>query len=372
VTDSSLFLATLSRLGDERFTGTLRADGVRVGGTIVLDSGLVIAAETAAAPGLEPLLLRSGRISGEAWTETFAEAAPEGRLRAALIERGLLGSASVQVLTQTAAMDAVFALALAEVHSCLPAPAGAGVAPLVPIVPGLDIGWVVRETRRRLEVAAAWREQGLDPWVRPRRTAAEPPIDATRMEVLARVNGRRACRDIAFLLGRGLFAVMSDLRLLLQDGQIDVGPPAPAAVAVPLGPATPASPPRSPTPGRPPRPAAPGPSARSPMPVRPRGPAAPAPLRGPAVPAPPGGPVVPASPRGPVAPAPPPGREPEPPGQAGRSASAGLAMPEALAALTAGADRVAEDDLENVSEPEDAGTSQRRRLLPRWNGRGQA
>lgn len=108
------------------------------------------------------------------------------------------------------------------------------------------------------------------------------------------------------------------------------------------------------------------------MPVRPRGPAAPAPLRGPALPAPPGGPVVPASPRGPVAPAPPPGREPEPPGQAGRSASAGLAMPEALAALTAGADRVAEDDLENVSEPEDAGTSQRRRLLPRWNGRGQA
>jgi len=47
-------------------------------------------------------------------------------------------------------------------------------------------------------------------------------------------------------------------------------------------------------------------------------------------------------------------------------------MQEALAALTAGADRVAEDDLENVSEPEDAGTSQRRRLLPRWNGRGQA
>ncbi|OHV32640.1 MULTISPECIES: hypothetical protein [Pseudofrankia] len=239
MTDSRLFLTTLSRLGDEEFTGTLRAEGIRVGGTIVLDSGLVIAAETAAAPGLEPLLLRSGRISGEDWTETFAQAAPEGRLRAALVERGLLGSASVQVLTQTAAMDAVFALALAEVHTCLPDPAGPSMPPLVPIVPGMDVGRVVRETRRRLDVAAGWRELGLDPWVRPHPTASDPPIDEGRAEILTRVNGRRTCRDIAFLLGRGLYAVMSDLGLLLQDGQIALRPPGPAAVASPPGPARP-------------------------------------------------------------------------------------------------------------------------------------
>jgi len=72
VTDSSLFLTALSDLGEERFLGTLRAEGARVGGTVVFRSGLVIAADTAAAPGLEPLLLRSGRISGEDWTDIFA------------------------------------------------------------------------------------------------------------------------------------------------------------------------------------------------------------------------------------------------------------------------------------------------------------
>ncbi|WP_083420089.1 DUF4388 domain-containing protein [Pseudofrankia sp. BMG5.36] len=233
MTDSLLFLTTLSRLGDEQFTGTLRVEGARVGGMIVFHSGLVIAAETAAAPGLEPLLLRSGRISGEDWTETFAQAAPEGRLRAALVERGLLGSASVQVLTQTAAMDAVFALAVAEVHTCSPDPAGPGLPPLVPLVPGMDVGRVVRETRRRVDIAAEWRERGLDPWVRPHPTASAPPINEDRAEVLTRVNGRRTCRDIAFLLGRGLFAVMSDLRLLLEDGQIALQPLMPAATGTP-------------------------------------------------------------------------------------------------------------------------------------------
>src|SRR5262245_50132521 len=132
---SDLLVASLTGLGDEKFSGVLRVEGVRAGGTVELSSGLVIAAQTTAAPGLEPILLRSGRVSGEDWTDTFAQAAPAGQLRAALVERGLLSDTAIQVLTQTAAVDAVFALALAEVQTCVPDPAGSGLPPLVPLVP---------------------------------------------------------------------------------------------------------------------------------------------------------------------------------------------------------------------------------------------
>lgn len=235
---ATLLLTELHRLGEERFSGVLRVEGARVGGTITLTAGVVIAAETAAAPGLEPLLLRSGRVSGEDWTDTFAAAAPQGELRSALVDRGLLGSASVQVLTQTAAVDAVFALALAAVHSCVPDPAGPALPPLVPISPGMDVGRIVRETQRRLGIATGWWELGLDPQIRPWPTTAAPPIDANRAEVLTRVNGRRTSRDIAFLLGRGLFAVMSDLAWLLQDRQITLEPP---KISPPPSPTTPAA-----------------------------------------------------------------------------------------------------------------------------------
>ncbi|MBL7502615.1 hypothetical protein I6A84_33435 [Frankia sp. CNm7] len=216
--DGYVLLDVLSRLGEERFSGTLRAEGARVRGTVVLSSGLLIAADTPVAPGVESLLVGSGRISREDWTDAFNRASPAGRMRAELVERGLFGDAAAQVVTQTAAMDAVFALALADVFACVPDPVKAD--PLMPLVPGMDVGRVVRETRRRLVVAAEWHELGLRARAQPRATSAAPPIDEGRAEILARVNGRRTAGDLAFLLGRGLFAVMSDMALLCRDGQI--------------------------------------------------------------------------------------------------------------------------------------------------------
>lgn len=216
--DGYVLLDVLSRLGEERFSGTLRAEGARVGGTLVLSSGLLIAADTPITPGVRSLLLRSGRVSQEDWAELLARSAPAGRLRAELVERGLLGDASVQVLTQTAAMDAVFALALEDVFACLPEPDVGD--PPIPLDPGMDVGRVVRETRRRLAVAAGWRELGLHARAHPRTTSSAPPIDAGRAEILANVNGRRTVSDLAFQLGRGLFAVMVDMVVLFRDGQI--------------------------------------------------------------------------------------------------------------------------------------------------------
>ncbi|MBL7492753.1 hypothetical protein I6A60_32760 [Frankia sp. AgB1.9] len=227
--DGYVLLDELSRLGEERFSGTLRAEGARVGGTVVLSTGLLVAAETPVTPGVEALLLRSGRIARQDWAGALAEAIPPGGLRGALVGRGLLGDASAQVVTQTAALDALFALALEDVFACVPDPDVTD--PLIPLNPGMDVGRAVRETRRRLGVAAGWRELGVHARAHPRATASTPPIDEGRARILAQVNGRRTVSDLAFELGRGLFAVMVDMVLLYRDGQVAFDQPRPTATS---------------------------------------------------------------------------------------------------------------------------------------------
>jgi hypothetical protein len=80
------------------------------------------------------------------------------------------------------------------------------VAALAPAGPGLDVERVLRETERRLAIAADWRERRLTVTARPERIAArQGPLNTGRAEILERVNGRRTVRDIAFAVGRGLF-----------------------------------------------------------------------------------------------------------------------------------------------------------------------
>jgi hypothetical protein len=228
---SSILNTALTRRGKERFSGTLRLHGGQ-GGSVTMQDGVVVAASTPIAPGIESLLLRSGRVSETDWSEVFDEAAPYGRLSAELVERGLLGAAAVEVITQTAVFDAIFAIALTGISSCTAEPATPDdLVPLLPVQPGLRTDRVVRETARRLEVAADWQRLGLTIHSRPRRLPVEhsPATAPTRSEILAKVNGRWTTRDIAFSLGRGLYSVMTDLAILMNDGLIAVDP-APAGL----------------------------------------------------------------------------------------------------------------------------------------------
>ncbi|GAA2434439.1 hypothetical protein GCM10010191_56080 [Actinomadura vinacea] len=233
---TGIFDSALQRRGQERFSGTLRIEGGQAGAVTMRD-GLVVAAGTPAAPGPESLLLRSGRISEADWTDAFAAAAPHGRMAAELVDRGLLGAAGLQVLTQVAVVDAVFAMALCGVRTCTAEPYGEDdLAPLLPADPGLDAHRLVRETARRLAAASQWREFGLEINRRPHPAVPEPvpPDDgAPRGDVLSKVNGRRTVRDIAFSLGRGLYSVMHDLATLTQDGLITFEPQLPAEPATP-------------------------------------------------------------------------------------------------------------------------------------------
>ncbi|WP_261574646.1 hypothetical protein [Frankia gtarii] len=231
-----ILLAALRRQARERLSGVVVVMG-EVSGKVVLQEGLIAAVTTSAAPGPESLLLRSGRISDEEWTAVFAAAAPSGQLATALVERQLLGCAGVQVVTRTAAMDALFALASTQIASVAAEPAGPGfLPPVLPVEPGIEVERAVRETTRRLARASRWRaELGLELQVRPR-LASPPPRAATgpaQADLLARVNGRRTCRDIAFVVGRGLFPVMTDLASLTGDGWIVLPPPQGQSPTVP-------------------------------------------------------------------------------------------------------------------------------------------
>ncbi|WP_326828802.1 hypothetical protein OIE13_24335 [Streptosporangium sp. NBC_01810] len=216
----------LLRFSREEFSGVLRVEG-GPGGTLWIRNGLVVAAATPAAPGPESLLLRSGRVSEKEWTDAYAAGAPSDRLAAELAGRGVVGEAGLEAVCMAALFDAVFAMTLYGVESCVAEPAGpGGPLPLLPILPGVGPERLARETARRMEHVAAWRRLDLSMRVRPVPPAVPVPTmlgsDRTRRAVLERANGRRTPRDIAFVLGKGLFAVMSEIARMVEEGALDL------------------------------------------------------------------------------------------------------------------------------------------------------
>ncbi|WP_141577728.1 hypothetical protein [Actinomadura sp. WMMA1423] len=247
---AGVLISALTRRGRQGFTGTLRMDGTP-GGSVSMRDGLVVAASTPAAPGPEPLLLRSGRVSEAEWSAAFTAGAPEGRLERELVVRGLLGDAGVQVVTRAAVADALFAMALCGVRTCTADPGDP--APLLAADPGLDAERAAREIRRRLDLARSWTALGLSVRSRPRskQPVESVHVNAQRGELLAKVNGRRTPRDIAFALGRGLFPVMSDLATLIVDGLATLEPPLVGGPEDVLPPAPEGDPAPAPAPGSP-------------------------------------------------------------------------------------------------------------------------
>ncbi|MFF5113252.1 DUF4388 domain-containing protein [Streptosporangium sp. NPDC000509] len=217
----------LQQLSRERFSGVLRVEG-GPGGALWVRDGLVVAATTPAAPGPESLLLRSGRVSEKDWTDAYTTGAPADRLAAELAERGVIGEAGLEAVCLAALFDAVFAMVLYGVESCAAEPVGPGDRrPLLPVLPGIGHERLARETARRMGYVETWRRLGLSMRVRPVPPAVSVPTllgaDRIRRAVLDRANGRRTPRDIAFVLGKGLFAVMSEIARMVEEGVLDLG-----------------------------------------------------------------------------------------------------------------------------------------------------
>jgi hypothetical protein len=241
-------LTERSRVGA---TGTLLAVG-DPGGLLRLDRGRVTGAESPGAPGVEALLLRSGRVLEASWVAACQAGAPPGRFAVELVRRGLVGAVELEAVCLMALFDAVFAITAGIVEEWRWEPTGAaaravgepepvGREPWTGEVTRADVQELCGEIRRRLTAL----EQFPTP-VRPGRdrlaAVAEPEPGAAsacrsavwgvggsraagglRREVLGLADGRRTARDIAFLLGRGVYPVTVEASRLLADGLVRIG-----------------------------------------------------------------------------------------------------------------------------------------------------
>ncbi|MFJ2211342.1 hypothetical protein ACIQVO_05235 [Streptomyces sp. NPDC101062] len=203
--------ALLVRLHQEGYSGTVSVSGAP-GGTIHLRNGLISAIETPGTPSVESALLKSGRIGDEGWASALAATQDVAGLGAALVGQGLVGETELEVLCTATIYEGAFAMALTR-------PDGWEVgAPAQTVLAGhpAQPQSVAEETARRLAfVTARWGSPGelartrLRPSVTAERAAGR--LAPRHTALLALANGRRTPRDLAFFLGRGLFAVMVDL-----------------------------------------------------------------------------------------------------------------------------------------------------------------
>ncbi|MGV9266908.1 hypothetical protein ACWDRR_19870 [Kitasatospora sp. NPDC003701] len=229
--------ARLRELGGEGFTGSVTASGAP-GGAIHLEDGLVTAVETPAAPTAETLLLKSRRVSETDWraVESVVSATCPGDastvggtdLGAALLAQGAIGAGELEVVCAAAVFDGAFALVLSPpddwrtVEEPLP-PAR------IALRPGIAPQELFEEAARRLALLERlWGSPAelarirIKPAVSFGSGVARAPVRYRR--ILDAATGRRTARDISFVLGRGVFAVLLDIarmdarRLLHREG----------------------------------------------------------------------------------------------------------------------------------------------------------
>jgi hypothetical protein len=212
---------TLTEYVDRGFSGGLRVDG-QPGGRFFFADGGVCGCETPGAPGLEVVLLRSGRVSEQGWNTAYAAAAVAGSpVTSALVTLELLGAGETEALLRTALADAVFAILSGQVGRWSPVP---GADCPLPLSPATHPGWLVAEARRRGQVLGSFPGPPLSPRDRPvavygATSPARPPgPDSAELRALA--NGRRTVRDLAFTRGRGLYETMLELARLRADNLV--------------------------------------------------------------------------------------------------------------------------------------------------------
>jgi hypothetical protein len=205
-----------------RLSGVLRVTG-RPGGAIHFWDGRITAAETPGAPGVEVILLRSGRIDEAGWDAAFAAAAVTGReMRNELIGRELIGAGELEALARIAVADAVFAVAYGLVEICRADASADG--PMVTLSPGDEAEWLLAETARRIQSLRAFPA----PIIHTRARVATVPgaikpglvLGRGRDDLATLADGRRTARDMAFVLGRGVYATMLELGRMQRDGLI--------------------------------------------------------------------------------------------------------------------------------------------------------
>ena len=142
-----------------------------------------------------------------------------------LVERGLIGDGELEAVLRIALADAMFAVAgglvdeTAVEHATTPS--------LLPLEQPAAPGWLLFETSRRLQVLTG--AAGLVRHDRDRVTAdpAAPSagrgvLSSGQDEIIALANGRRTARDMAFILGRGVYSLSLELSKMRENGLVSI------------------------------------------------------------------------------------------------------------------------------------------------------
>lgn len=258
--------ALLNSLHQEQYTGAVHLPG-SPGGSIHLREGLVISVETPGAPSAESILLRTGRITDAAWASavaastavdaasaaTTASDTSGNGLKSELAARGHIRPEEFEVVCAATVFDGAFALALNPPGDWELTESGPSVVAGTAVPPRR----LTEETTRRTALLTGrWGPPSEFARTRIRLAgAAVSRVQPRYAALLSAVNERRNPRDIAFAVGRGLYAVMLDLTrmqalgLIRRDSPALASRPSTAPRAVDPGRALPAAP-ASPLPRR--------------------------------------------------------------------------------------------------------------------------
>jgi hypothetical protein len=219
----------LTQLAAAKATGRLHVAGLP-GGAVYLVDGLVDYAESAAATGVDRLLVGSQRVDAETWRTAMLDGAGPHRVGPLLVERGHLTAGELELATLGTINDAMYFVLTsepAEVRFESRTRHWWGADPAVD--PGVLLDQVDGQ-RRALDAAHPSAASDTTP-VRPVRRVNLDRIllSGVQWEIALHADGRRCPAELARLLGRSGYAVILEIRRLAAAGLL-VSTPA-AAVA---------------------------------------------------------------------------------------------------------------------------------------------
>ncbi|MFG2295921.1 transcriptional regulator [Streptomyces sp. NPDC048603] len=230
IADCAVVSPLLSRLAAERATGALLRDR----GTLFLENGRIVHAESPATPGLDVLLTTGGGLAPERWREAVDRAGARRQVARFLVDSGGLADGELEICHLAAMYDAAF-FALSPGSG--PSRFRRGATHWMGQVRSVPAEAVERETRRRRELLdAVWPYPALDAAPVVPRPAAPGQTVTTRQRILLRkADGLRTPAQLAWVLGRPAFHTLLDVRRLAAAGLVETPhAPAPRPVAPPL------------------------------------------------------------------------------------------------------------------------------------------
>jgi len=213
-------------------SGAMQVSGVP-GGVIYLSGGQVSYIDTPAAPGLDTLVVRSGRVCDHDWLAAFDAGHVDREVGHVLVSQGLLGRRELEVFTLSAVFDAALCvLPMTEGAYRFRPEARHWLGAIRPV--GVDM--LMREVARRQamldRLAGPALAQTTVPSPVRRLRGGRVTVTARQWAVLMHANGQRTIRDLAWTLGRGVFGVTVEVHRLIARGLLEVtGAPGSAKAA---------------------------------------------------------------------------------------------------------------------------------------------